>query len=125
MLRRRAINVPRRTLRRHARSLPVHLQLRQLLVLVERERLPVGVDAEVLHAALRAVWVAGLGVWSVSELKSRGILPARIDARRFGQILAELADDGRAAGPWIVQRADHGQAKRCSEGRLWQLARRW
>lgn len=125
MLRRRAINVPRRTLRRHARSLPLHLQVQELVLQVGRAHLPKTLTPEQLEAVLKDVWLAGLGVWSVSQLKTQKILPATVSGNSVGQALGKLADSGLALGPWIVQRADEGHGKSWSEGRLWQLARRW
>ncbi len=116
---------PRRTLRRQARSLPPHLAHRAVVLELERLRAPAGIDVDALGELFGAVWRLGrTDAWSVSELKTLGLLRRGPKPQRLGQVLAELADTGRGIGAWAVQRVTDRTAK-TAEGHLWRLSRRW
>ena len=70
-----------------------------------------------LYALLSAVWVARKGaVWCVAELREAGLVEA-VDARRVGQALARLVDEGGRSGALLLHR--HENPDRA--GRVWYL----
>jgi hypothetical protein len=116
---------PRRTLRRHVRTLPAHLEHRQMMAALQALRMSKGFDARELESIFSGIWSRGADCeWSVNELKSLGLMPGSEDGRRLGQVLAEIADTTGCVGRWEVKRVDTGRRK-LAEGRLWRLARRW
>jgi hypothetical protein len=115
---------PRRTLRRQARTLPAHLEVRRLQLQLEAAARPATVAGADLERLFGAVWQRGTdAVWSVRELKQLGLVePSR--TRSTGRALADLVAAGGVLGRWVVHRVDCG-GKKQREGRLWRLSRRW